>query len=259
MIKNIKTWVKRLPKPIKTFLRKAYDKYNSRVILDKNMVNNLRKYFDLTYEETICMLRVGTKLNNIFWNILNPKTEKEIKKFYEVNPFYSFSLAYWHMSRGQRRFRYEIIKTCKGNVLDYGGGIGDLCIALARRGFNVTYAEVYGKTFEFAKWLFKKRKYSNIKILDVGKNQEKIWENMYDTIICIDVIEHIPHPEIILGKMAKHLKNNGGLVITALNSTEVTENHPMHLKIDFDAEKLLNSYGLFKSTKHDWLWVKNPK
>ena len=254
MIKNLG---KKLPEPIKKLLIWVYDKWNSKTILDKNMVKDLAEYFDLTYKETICMLKVGTKLNKVFWSILDPKTEKEIERFYELNPFYAFSLSYWHMSIGQRNFRHEIIKICEGDVLDYGGGIGDLCIELAKKGLNVTYADVNGKIFKFAEWLFKKRaKRCEIRVLDEGMNLDEIWAKEYGTIVCIDVIEHIVHPEVVLEKMAKHLKNNGKLIITGLNCIGETEDHPMHLKMNFDAEELLNSFRVFKTEK-DWLWIKS--
>jgi len=259
MVKNIKNLIRRkLPELIKKLLSRVYNKWNLRVVLDKNLVKDLAEYFNLSYEQTLCMLKVGTRLNKELWNILTPTTEEEIKRFYKIIPFYPFSLAWWHMSKGQRDFRDKILRISRGDVLDYGGGIGDLCLAFSKKGFNVTYADLQGKTSEFAKWVFKKRGYLNIPTLDVERDQEKIWGRIYDTIICIDTIEHIPHPEVILEKIAMHLKNNGKLVITALDFAG-KEDHPMHLEINFDVEKLLNSFELFKSDIYDWLWIKNPK
>lgn len=83
-----------LPAPIRKPLSRIYDRVRKGVILDKDVIKELADFFDLTYAETICMLKVGTKLNKMCWNILNPETEDEIQRFYEVNPFYAFSLAY---------------------------------------------------------------------------------------------------------------------------------------------------------------------
>lgn len=247
---------KRLPIFVKEPLIQIYQKWNSRIIWDREWMRDLMECYNLSYDETKCMLKLGRRLFCDFWNELNPKNDAEIVSFYKMPlPYNVFSLAYWHMLRGQRNFRKEIINYSFGNVLDYGGGIGDLSIKIAEKGLNVTYVEVDGKNMEFAKHLFKKRRY-DIKTLDMEKDQEKIWKEEYDTIICIDVIEHIPHPEFVLEKMAKHLKNDGRLVITGLNCVGPTEDAPMHLKIDFDAEKLLNSFGIFK-IKEDWLWTKS--
>ena len=247
---------KYLPVFIKNPLIDLYQKWNSKIIWDKELIKDLVEYSHLSYDETIARLKLGSKPFIDFWNKLNPKTDDEIITFYKTNPYNVFSLGYWHMSRGQKRFRKEVVNQSFGNVLDYGGGIGDLSIRIAEKCLNVTYAEVNGENMEFAKWLFKKRGKNNITVSDIEKDQEKIWAKEYNTIVCIDVIEHIPHPEVVLHKMAKHLKDDGRLIITGLNCPGPTKDTPLHLKIDFDAEELLNSFRVFK-TKKDGLWIKS--
>jgi 2-polyprenyl-3-methyl-5-hydroxy-6-metoxy-1,4-benzoquinol methylase len=252
-----------VPKPIREIINQLYRKWNARTVLNKEMIEDLTEFYNmsfknseskLSYKEATCLCKIALGINANLWNILNPKTEEEIKKFYEIVPYYPFELAYWHMRGWQRRFRKEVVSLSFGDVLDYGGGIGDLCIELAKKGLNVTYGDVPGRNWEFAKWLFKKRGY-NIKMIDLGK--AKIPKNMmFDSVICIDTIEHIPNPDGILEDIAMHLKNKGILIITALNCIGKTENNPMHLKMEFDAEKLLNSFGVFKSKEKDWLWIK---
>jgi 2-polyprenyl-3-methyl-5-hydroxy-6-metoxy-1,4-benzoquinol methylase len=247
---------KKLPKPIKKPLSWIYNKWNNKwnLKIDKDMVRDLAEYFNLDQKEILWLLQPGERLNADFWHILNPKTEKEIEEFYSINPFYIFELLFWHMKGYQRRFRSEIIKLAEGEILDFGGGIGDLSIELAKKGGNCDYADIYGKTFEFAKWLFQK-KGCDIKMIDLSK--DKLLKE-YDTILCIDVIEHVTNPKIVLKDLANHLKINGRLIITNLNVLEVSEAHPMHFKIDFDAEKYLNLLGLFK-TKEPWLWIKSQR
>jgi len=258
LIKDIfrKLLKKHFPIFIKNHLIGLYEKWNSKIMWDKKLIRDLMEYYNLSYDETKCMLKLGRRLFCDFWYELNSKNEEEILSFYKMPfPYNVFSLAYWHMSRGQIKFRKEIVKHSFGDVLDYGGGIGDLSVKMAKKDLNITYAEVSGKNMEFARNLFRKRGYE-IKVIDVEKEQEKIWERTYDTIICIDVIEHIPHPEGALEEMARHLKNNGRLIITALECSGPKDDAPMHLKIDFDAPKLLNSFGIFKSEMYDWLWIK---
>jgi len=246
IIKNVG---KLLPNVLKEPLIQIYQKWNSRIIWDKELINDLMEFFDLSYDETLCMLKVGRRVVITQWD---PKTDDEIKKFYETVRYNAFSLAYWHMQRVQRKFRDTIIKISSGDVLDYGG-IGDLCIKLAEKGLNVSYCDVRGQNMEFAKWLFKKRGYK-IKVLDCEKDIDLLEE--YDTILCIDVIEHIPHPEVVLNRLAMCLRTNRKLIITNLNCPGNDKNTPLHLKMDFDAEKLLNQSGLVKSEEYDWLWTK---
>ncbi len=182
--------------------------------------------------------------------MVHPQTEEEIKKFYELTPFYVFDLAYWHMERRQKKFRDEVVEIASGDVLDYGGGIGDLCVKLAERGLNVTYGDVSGATFGFAQWLFEKRGY-HIEAIDLEKEN---LSKQYDTIICIDVIEHLNRQEATLRRISGSLKKEGQLVITLLHGYDHA-GWPMHLKIRFDGDELLKSLGLHKTDKK-WLWVK---
>jgi len=257
---------KYLPKHIKGPLIQLYRRWSSRILLDKEQIKDLIEFYNmkfgyneakLSYDEAICLCKVGWRVNADFWNMLMPKTNAEIKEFYKNVPYYPFELAYWHMCVGQKRFRKEVVNYSFGEVLDYGGGIGDLCVALAKKGLNVTYGDVQGINWEFAKWLFKKGGY-DIAMIDLGVSKLPK-EKKYHTIICIDTIEHLPNPEVVLEDMATHLSNGGRLIITALNCIEKKEDNPMHLKMDFDAENLLNSFGISKSDVCDWLWFKTSK
>lgn len=238
----------RLPECVRVICRDLYDRY----AIDRQIIRDLMEYFNLSYRETIYMLKLGSRLNSDLWKTLNPKSEEDIRKFYEISPFYVFDLVYWHARIRQNEFRKEVIKIAKGDVLDYGGGIGDLCVELVKKGYNVTYADMYGKTFDFAKWLFERRKVP-LEMINLSKDD---LTKKYDTIICIDVIEHVQDQKDLLKKFCKHLKTGGYLIIMHLESSGFQEDYPMHFKIDFDAEGLLNSLGLIKSKK-EWLWVKN--
>lgn len=220
------------------------------VVLDRKLVHEITEYLMLSRNETIAMLKLGTRLNALLWHTYHPETEKEIRIFYEITPFYIFDLAYWHMERYQRKFRDKVVEVAYGDTLDYGGGIGDLSVRLAEKGLSVTYGDMPGATLEFAKWLFIKRGY-DIKIIDLGKEHPS---NQYDTIICIDVIEHVTDPVDTLNRISGSLKDKGKLVITGLRGY-VADTHPMHQKIEFDSEKLLESLGLRK-IREDWLWEK---
>lgn len=229
-------------------IRWLYHKLTSKI--DKEVVNDLGEYFNLNQKEIKWLLKSGGRLNADFWYILKPKTKEEIKNFYQTTPFNIFELIYWHSKRTQRLFRSEVIETAKGKVLDYGGGVGDLSISLFKKGFEIHYAELGGNTFDFAEWMFKKRG-CNIKTIDSDK--DKISEK-YNTIICIDVIEHIVDSKELLNNLVSRLEDRGKLIITNLNAP-VLKNHPMHIRMNFNGEEYLNSLGLVKDKK-SWLWIK---
>jgi len=257
LLSQVHQVIKRISKRLPNFVRtpsivQLYGKYNSKILWDEELIEDITQFFDLSNAEAIRSLKSGRRDFIMLWNKINPRNERQILHFYENAPYDVFSLACWHMSRRQRKFRKKVITLCSGKVLDYGGGIGDLCVKLAEKGLETTYGDVKGKNMEFAQWLFKKENL-NIKVVDLIR--EQILEQ-YDTIIYIDTIEHIPHPETALTTIAKHLKKSGKLIITNLNCPGPTNESPMHFKINFNAEKLLNSHGIVK-TKYDWLWIKD--
>jgi 2-polyprenyl-3-methyl-5-hydroxy-6-metoxy-1,4-benzoquinol methylase len=227
------------------------------VILDKKVIRRLAEYFQLTDEQAVCMIKVGTRLNKEFWDILDPKTDAQVREFYRLVPSYPFSLSYGHMLRAQVNFRRKIVKMSGGEVLDYGGGVGDLSLALAKRACKVVYADIGGKTFAYAKWLLAREGHGDIPVMDVESDRDKIWSNKYDTIICLDVLEHIPRSEDILALMAGSLRNKGKLIITGLDCYGATDEQPMHLKINYDFQKLLNRLSIYQSNNYDWCWIKN--
>ncbi len=239
---------KRLPEPIKKPLRWIYHKWNIRI--DKDTLNFLKKYYNLPEKDVFRLLRTGGKLSADFWFCSNPKTEEEVIRFYEENPFYVFNLIFWHGTSYQRKLRAELIDLATGRVLDYGGGTGDLSLKLAQKGLKVDYADLQGKTFNFAR-SFLKENNLNINMINLSKTGIS---RRYDTIFCIDVIEHVKNPKSLLKNLVQHLKKDGRLIITALHP-DISKGAPMHFEINFDAEEYLKSLGMEK-TKEPFLWIK---
>lgn len=95
----------------------------------------------------------------------------------------------------------------------------------------------------------------NIKI--IAANRENIsLPNCYDTIIYLEVIEHVSNPREIFKIFSNHLNKQGKLIITQLDCEGSDESNLMHFQINFNAHKLLNSQGLYKSEFYPWLCIK---
>jgi 2-polyprenyl-3-methyl-5-hydroxy-6-metoxy-1,4-benzoquinol methylase len=254
---------KQLPSWIKFPAIYIYKRITREFKLDKQLLGYLVEFYNyaqhyenipLTFHEGIKMLDISWRFVNDLWKIMNPTSPDEILKFYEVVPWYIFDIARTHMLRSYRRLEKRIIEECRGKILNYGGGIGDLSVKLAMRGHDVTHLDVPGKTLEFAKYYFNKKRL-NIKIIVVNEINVSL-PDYYDTIICLEVIEHVPNPKDILQELANKLRKNGRLIITQLDCKGSDESNPMHFKINFNAEELLNSMGLYKSNSYSWLWLK---
>lgn len=237
-----------IPEFIKKPLRWIYHKWS--IKLDQETINDLMEYFSINRKRAVYLLKSAGGLSTDLWYGLNPKTKEEIKGFYENNPFYVFNLIFWHATREQIKLRSEIIGIARGKVLDYGGAVGDMCMMAVDKKLDVDYADLPGKTYNYAKWLFNKKGY-NIPMIDLSK--ERI-SKKYDTIFCIDVIEHVTDPKDLLKDFVSCLNSKGQLIITALHPI-VDEVIPMHFDLKFDPEAYLESLGMEKTDK-PYLWVK---
>jgi hypothetical protein len=85
-----------LPNFLRLGLQKLLRWYGAQIIWDDDLVRDLADFFNLTRDETGALSKVGEKVFHMMWNALEPKTDEEIVKFYEVSPFNVFSLPYWH-------------------------------------------------------------------------------------------------------------------------------------------------------------------
>lgn len=190
-------------------------------------------------------LLIGVKLIKDEWNTKLPQGYDEIKKFYKETKNYLYDSTLWHFGN-RRNFDLELFqklvadKEIKRNmsenkdriftVLDFGAGIGQNAIMLARGGFDVTLADLDGFSLRFAEFRFNKHKIPY-----------KVWYtdredipplSTYDYILCFDVIEHIPSTELkgIIDKLIK-LKHKDTQLISTISLGD-RQNHPMHFEND---------------------------
>tara|TARA_Y200000002_G_scaffold372934_1_gene371355 strand:+ start:264 stop:950 length:687 start_codon:yes stop_codon:yes gene_type:complete len=108
-----------------------------------------------------------------------------------------------------RSYQYSLIKNdIKGNILEVGPGN---CIYLKnylKVARNVILVEPTKKYFKI---LSKKQKKN--KKITVKKNFKKLKKNYFDTILYLDVIEHIKKDKTEIVNAYKLLKTNGNLII----------------------------------------------
>jgi len=158
----------------------------------------------------------------------NPNSEEEIDNFYIKTDAYIYELmAANHIV--QISYSYYILsgkikKLDVKTILDYGAGAGTLSILFKNLGYDVSYADLPGKLFNFAKWRLKKRKL-DIPMFNLKKDKIK---KKYDCIICTEVFEHVVDPKALLKKLIVRLKPMGVLIIS--ESCDYTEDFSSHLE-----------------------------
>lgn len=117
------------------------------------------------------------------------------------------------------RVRYinERVSLQGKQVLDVGCGGGLLCEAMTKLGAQVTGLDLGSTTLEVAK----------LHALDSGLSIRYLQESVeqhaathagqYDAITCLEMLEHVPDPQSVIGSIATLLKPGGHAVFSTLN------------------------------------------
>ncbi|NEQ64621.1 MAG: methyltransferase domain-containing protein [Symploca sp. SIO2D2] len=112
-----------------------------------------------------------------------------------------------------------------GHILDLGSYFGNFSIPFAEKGFQVDACDSYSDYIEALDGVVKLLQQFGINILDfqdVGYDLGGIEPQTYDVVLCMGVIEHIPHtPRILLESIDRVLKPDGILVIDTPNLSYV--------------------------------------
>ena len=178
---------------------------------------------------------------------LDENDQAALAKFYSEHSLeYIFALAQFHLSYKHIAFTLDVINLCRGRVLDYGAGKGSLAVELARRGMAVTYLDVPGKSREYAEWKAARENAS----LEFTSRKEEIAGREFDTVVSLDVLEHLPDLAGELRFLTSLLAPRGRLILTIPEGA--TETQPMHLSHDLSALRILDEAGL-KDIKSGWM------
>jgi len=230
---------------ISEFIRSGFD-----------LKSHLVKYLDLKSEELDQLLDKGSeKLSSLHPGSID-LDDHGTQAFYEkqVGNNHLFDLASWHLSSNdyiadtlhlQQMFAH-------GNVLDFGGGIGTHALAAAalpkvkhvyfvdlnpqNRSFVETRAEILGLSdcISFYRDL---HSISNIK---------------FDTLVCLDVLEHLANPSNTLIEFRNILKPSG----IALMNWYFFKGHNGEFPFHFDDPVLIENF--FKTLQSNFIEVFHP-
>jgi len=121
-----------------------------------------------------------------------------------------------------------------GKALDVGCGTGRVSIFLAKRGFKVDAIDIEPKVIEIAKRLANEAKVEiNFSVLDFTQKIDSFGEELYDLIICSEVLEHVENYRNIIRNMYGRLKKNGTLIMTVPhdpNQYSILDSYAEHLQ-----------------------------
>lgn len=147
------------------------------------------------------------------------------EEFYQKTDLYIYDLTLYQINlkyNGGMDKIFSALKThvpANSRIIEYGGGIGEFSLQAARRGYDISYYDLDGKTREYALWRFNKH---NVKV----NLNDDIWLN-YDVVNIMDVLEHIEKSksELLIDVLQRSVK------YVICNPDEIYFNalYPMHI------------------------------
>jgi len=173
------------------------------------------------------------------WRASTRETASQVDDFYKQTDRYLYNLTRFNDGEMYRGWRGAIRNVCQQvseavgergfDVLDYGAGIGTNLIDVADLpGIRLHYADLPGKTYDYANWRFGQRDL-NVEMLS-AEGEDPLAGRMFDVIVCLDVIEHLVDPEAAVRRLIDHL-NPGGLLVLTVTFYQ-NEHGPYHLNCD---------------------------
>jgi hypothetical protein len=131
----------------------------------------------------------------------SPQSDEELLDWYRTTDSYNWELSAYHCDVGVPPPGWNYSGMCAGvgdrleaagakRILCLGDGIGDLTLALVRRGFKAVYHDLYGsRTAAFAAmryWMYTGQQME----LDMTAGWEPTLQSGYDAIVSLDFLEH---------------------------------------------------------------------
>ncbi len=154
-----------------------------------------------------------------FWN-----RDGEFKTLHQINPI-------------RLAFIEELMTLAQQRVADIGCGGGILAEALSDKGAEVTAIDLSEVGIATAK-AHQQQSQSKVdyRVQSTQALAEEISQNntYFDAVFCMEMLEHVKHPEQIIADCAKMVKTNGLVVFSTINRT-----HKAHLLAVLMAEYVL--------------------
>jgi SAM-dependent methyltransferase len=107
-----------------------------------------------------------------------------------------------------------------GRVVEYGCGAAPILTALARHyrhlDLQLVGADIPHLLFHYARWKFRHDRFVTMVPIDANNNAPL--PGLYDTVFCLEVLEHLPRPIAALEHFHRVLKPGGHLIFDYVRS-----------------------------------------
>ncbi|MFW6732652.1 MAG: class I SAM-dependent methyltransferase [Synechococcus sp.] len=140
------------------------------------------------------------------------------ERFYEsdVGTGHLFELAGWHLQSADYiadTLRVQMT-AAHGDHLDFGGGIGSHALSAAAlpQVRRVWMVDLNGTNREFVAWRARRLGLQD-RIICCRDLDDSQLPQRFDSMTCLDVLEHVPDPAGLLGQLADRLAAEGGMAL----------------------------------------------
>jgi len=179
-----------------------------------------------------------------------------VSEYYKdcVNDSYLFDNHQWHASGTLTGWGNIIKDHAHGVTLDFGGGIGtySLIMASSDKTSEVWFYDINEANEKFTKYRIDKHSLAH-------KVKYGMPTTQVDTIVAIDVLEHMPDRVLAVKEWVDKL-NPGGVLILTHTTTTSGGQHPMHLMTDIEIPVVAAALSVSCTklgTFWPQVWVKN--
>ncbi len=171
-------------------------------------------------------------------------TQSEAGNFYEekVGDAHLIDLASWHLNSSayiadtlhlQQQFAH-------GKVLDFGGGIGTHALAASVLP-DVEHVWFVDLNPENRSFVEQRAKFLGVEdLISVHRDLEGLSDLIFDSVICLDVLEHLPDPSTQLDVFLEKISRNGVLLMNWYFYKGKNGEYPFH----FDDPDMIEKFFL---------------
>ncbi|MCA9394615.1 MAG: class I SAM-dependent methyltransferase [Candidatus Omnitrophica bacterium] len=248
----MKSWQYELMRPMLSWRNKIYKKWaedeSRRLNLYQETLKEVSEYTGEPLETVRKKHHMGPRKEPTFaiFQQQDRLTVSAVENFYREATYYLYELPLWNAEKARPQYLCRIMRPyldkfrCR-EVLDFGGGTGDLCLALAASGRQVAYCDIGKEVSDFARWRFQRRGL-DVKMYDA---LDGLSGETFDAVISFDCFEHIKDLPAVVNRLSRCVRT-GGLLI----SGDAFEGGGLHLEENFqyhnaDAfDRLMQANGL---------------
>lgn len=213
-----------------------------------DVLAELAEYTELEPDLTAALVRREADDFRSEWYALPPKLRQDVW-FYTASRSYLFANAVHVYESPELVDLLLKLSSAEGRVLEFGGGSGNLALALAARGLHVDFLELSALQKDFVRYRVARHGLgARLAILD---RWSPIEESAYDLICAFDVFEHVSDIEHVLdARIVPALKQDGALAERSPFSRNLA--NPMHHEDTSGFDSLLERRG-FRVVSEDSL------